>query len=68
MSFVRLPGVALVPHSEVERLRQKFAAAASAAAQEAFWRAIQDSRQPVIEENEVTFVRPLDYSELGALW
>ena len=56
MSFVKLPAVALVPHAEIERLMQKFDDARSAAAQEAFWQAIQDSKQPVIQEQP-------DYSE-----
>jgi hypothetical protein len=51
MTFVRLPAVALVPHSEVEALRQKFAESRSAADRDRFWMAVQDSKQPVIEEH-----------------
>lgn len=50
MSFIKLPAVALVPHSEVERLRQKFDESRSAADKAAFWEAVQNSRQPVIED------------------
>jgi hypothetical protein len=64
VSFVKLPARALVPHSEVERLRAKFADSRSAAARDAFWQAVQDSKQPVIEE-QADYGERLIYGPMG---
>jgi hypothetical protein len=69
VSFVNLPARALVPHSEVERLRKKLAV-------DSFWRAIDSrkdqplpERHPIprylrIEDQPDTFVTPPFVSEL----
>lgn len=54
MSFVRLPMKVLVEPAEVQALREKFAAAQTTANHQAFWNAVQNSRQPIIEENPET--------------
>lgn len=51
MSFVRLPMKVLVEPAEVQALREKFAAAQTTANHQAFWQAVQDSRNPIIEEH-----------------
>lgn len=66
---VKLPLVVLVPHSETEALRAKFAASKSAADAEAYWLAVQSARQPAIEENPETLPpyvrqRGIDWEQL----
>ena len=57
MTFVKLPVVSLVSAEEVARLHAKFDQSRAEWDHEAFWQAIQDSKQP----------RPVDYAELGVL-
>lgn len=66
MTSVKLPLVALVPHHEVERLRAKFAETGAAIHREEFWLAVQNAKQPVIEEQPDTlppYVRRTDYGD-----
>lgn len=44
--FVRLPAAVLVTPPEVEALRKKFADAQRLTECQAFWKRVQDSRQP----------------------
>lgn len=57
LSFVQLPVTPLVTPTEAEAIRLKVASSRLVAEYEAFWQAIQDSKQP----------RPVDYAELGVL-
>jgi len=69
VSVVRLPLVALVPQSDVERIRQKLARAHDALEKAEFWLRAQAKKQPVlIQENEPTLPPyltrgPVDYDE-----
>jgi hypothetical protein len=47
--FVRLPLVAIVPRSDVERLQRKFTEAKTEAERDRFWLAVQRSKQPSTE-------------------
>lgn len=46
MSFVRIPIVPIVPAEATERLQKKFTAAKAEKVREAFWKKVQDSKQP----------------------
>jgi hypothetical protein len=61
-----LPKREMVSEEEIERLRLKFVQSQSARDREAFWLAIQHSKQPGrwIEDNEDTWVPPAFLPEL----
>jgi hypothetical protein len=62
--FVRLPMKVLVEPDEVAALRKKFAEAQTLVNHERFWLEVQRRRQPVIQDNEDTFVVPSFIAEL----
>lgn len=65
MTSVKLPLVAMVPHREVERLREKFAETGAAIHREEFWVAVQRAKQPVIEDQPDTLPPYLRRTDFG---